>query len=331
MNRPFPPELKAGIQEELKKHSLSKLHKSREEIGVRYRHEASRKAIASAGAQFLDTEEHRLAYIATRMPATYAAVANVLQEVNKRLPEASYETLLDLGSGPGTALWACAEAMPQLKKATLLEQDGELIKLGQKLCSYSTHPLFKVANWVQGDLANLKQVESHDCIVISYALGELPQEAQAELMQLCWKAVKKTLILVEPGTPYGFKAILAARQHLIGLEAHIVAPCPHANACPLAAIGDWCHFSVRLERSVEHRKMKEGLLGYEDEKYSYLVVSKEKPEEYRERILRHPQKRTGHIHFTLCTAEGLEQKIVSKRDGQAYKDAKKLEWGDILA
>src|SRR5262249_41719810 len=156
----------------------------------------------------------------------------------------------------------------------------------------------------QGDLASLTQIEPHDCMIISYALGELPQTAQATLIQLCWQAVKKTLILVEPGTPYGFKAILAARELLIGLGAHIAAPCPHAKACPLAAIGDWCHFSVRLERTVEHRKLKEGQLGYEDEKYSYLVVSKEKPETYSERILRHPQRRTGHIHFTLCTEAG---------------------------
>ena len=35
--------------------------------------------------------------------------------------------------------------------------------------------------------------------------------------------------------------------------ANILAPCPHARPCPLAA-PDWCHFSARVARSRLHRE-----------------------------------------------------------------------------
>ena len=95
----------------------------------------------------------------------------------------------------------------------------------------------------------------------------------------------------------------------------------------MAAAGDWCHFSVRLERTAEHRLIKEGALGYEDEKYSYVVASREPGEHYQARILRHPQKHSGHIEFTLCTQEGLKNETVSRRMGDRYKKSKKCEWG----
>jgi ribosomal protein RSM22 (predicted rRNA methylase) len=331
MSNQIPSDLKEAIQEELKKVPLGLLNKSREEFGTRYREEAHRKAITSAGAAFLDTEGHRLAYIATRMPATYAAVSRVFHEADKRLPDLNCESLLDLGAGPGTVLWACAEVFPSLKQVTMIEQDVNLIKIGKRLCSKRNQPLFNEAQWLHEDLSTLQELKPHDCIVLSYSLGELPKEVQVRLIDLCWKSARKAVILIEPGTPYGFEGIVAARERLIKAGAYIAAPCPHANACPLAAIGDWCHFSERLERTVEHRILKEGQLGYEDEKFSYLVASKMKGEAYNERILRHPQKRKGHIHFTLCTPEGLKQKIISKREGQAYKDAKKADWGDILS
>lgn len=326
MSNSIPLELKQAIQEQLEIASLASLTKSREEIAIRYRDLVQRNALKAAGEAFIANQGHRLAYMAARMPATYAAVSAVLAEFRRRLPTLKVESLLDLGSGPGTALWAFTECIPELNNVTLMEQDEELISLGQKLFRKER----PAAKWIHANIANLAEMPLQDCVVMSYSLGELQADIQAKLVDFCWASAGKVVILIEPGTPYGFETILRARQQLIDAGASIIAPCPHAAQCPLAAIGDWCHFSVRLERTVEHRLLKEGTLGYEDEKYSYLIVAKEPCKPYSNRILRHPQKRSGHIHFTLCSAEGLQQRIVSKREGQFYKDAKKLEWGGVL-
>ncbi len=47
--------------------------------------------------------------MAARMPACYASVYKVLEEVSMRLPAFAPESMLDFGSGPGTAIWAAHE------------------------------------------------------------------------------------------------------------------------------------------------------------------------------------------------------------------------------
>ena len=46
-----------------------------------------------------------MAYIAAMAPTTYSAIRNVLEEVHKRLPDLEPKSLLDFGTGPGTAIW----------------------------------------------------------------------------------------------------------------------------------------------------------------------------------------------------------------------------------
>ncbi len=42
-------------------------------------------------------------------------------------------------------------------------------------------------------------------------------------------------------------------------------------------------------------------------------------------------QRKGHCIIDLCTNDGKSvRKILSKRDGLAYKIGKKSEWGDVL-
>src|SRR5712672_605710 len=58
------------------------------------------------------TEAHRAAYLAVRMPATYAALRRVFAEIKLRASQDEITSLLDLGAGPGTALFAAAEQSP---------------------------------------------------------------------------------------------------------------------------------------------------------------------------------------------------------------------------
>ena len=95
----------------------------------------------------------------------------------------------------------------------------------------------------------------------------------------------------------------------------------------MAQAGDWCHFAVRLERSAAHRRLKGGALGYEDEKFSYLVAGRAPAEMPLARIVRHPMARPGHIQLTLCTAQGLERRTVTKSQKEAYRRARRAEWG----
>ena len=74
--------------------------------------------------------------------------------------------------------------------------------------------------------------------------------------------------------------------------------------------------------------MKKGELGYEDEKFSYLAFSKIDFNRPRTRMVRHPVYRPKQVQLTLCSADGLRQKLVTKSQGESYKRAKKADWGD---
>ena len=137
------------------------------------------------------------------------------------------------------------------------------------------------------------------------------------------------LAVVEPGTPRGFAAVLAARTRLLEAGWHVVAPCPHEHACPLAAVGDWCHLAVRLDRTALHRRLKGGSLGHEDEKLAYVVATREEVTPVAARVLRHPVKRKGLVQLELCRADGTAgRELVTRRDPARYRVARDVAWGD---
>ena len=96
----------------------------------------------------------------------------------------------------------------------------------------------------------------------------------------------------------------------------------------MAAVGDWCHFAARVERTAIHRQIKGGALGHEDEKFSYVVFSRMPFATASTRIVRHPQKRSGHVQLRLCTSQGLRDQIIGKSQKEIYKRARVAAWGD---
>ncbi len=94
---------------------------------------------------------------------------------------------------------------------------------------------------------------------------------------------------------------------------------------------DWCHFAQRINRSKLHRNTKDATLSYEDEKFSYAVMTHTKGLPIKGRIIRHPQKRSGHIRLELCTPDGLKQIVVTRSERAAFREANDLRWGNALS
>lgn len=316
----LPDYLEAGVEELSARADPRKPAAACKRLTERY------KEVNSASPPVRDAAD-RIAYLVTRLPATFAANLHVFAELRRRAPDVELSSLLDLGAGPGTALFAAAETFPTLRAATLLETDPHWLSLGKQLGSGSSWAAIHDAQWVQRDLRASGEVQPHDLVVISYALGELDSAADG-VIRRAWHAARKFLVLIEPGTKRGFAGVNAARSLLIAQQAKILAPCPHQAACPMAAAGDWCHFSQRLERTSEHRRIKSGSLGYEDEKFSYVIATRLDLPAAQARIVRHPRKHSGHVQLELCTAEGLVRKTVTKSNKEAYKRARQAEWGD---
>ncbi len=242
-------------------------------------------------------------------------------------------TVLDVGAGPGTAVWASAAVWPGLAAATLLERQEGMISLGKRLAKRSLLPVVQQANWVDADLMALWDSNPHDLVVMAYVLGELPEERRTSIIRRLWQVTGGVLVIVEPGTPAGFVRIRAARDQLLAQGASVVAPCPHRGACPMAQ-GDWCHFAQRVARSQVQRQVKDAELSYEDEKFSFVAASRDATQGVSARIparvIRHPQTRPGHIRLELCTPTGLMSIVVTHKDRQGFRAARDAEWGSTF-
>jgi len=308
----LPAELQAAIDRELDHLDRGRLARAVEQITDDYKHGRFHGSLGSP--------ESRAAYLLTRLPATYAANVHVFREVARLTPELEPATLLDLGAGPGTATWAARQLWPELSRVTLIEANSEFLQLGSRLLNGDG------IDWREADVSSMPEFPAADLVVLAYAIGEL--KVPKPVIHKAWAAARRILVVIEPGTPRNFATVAQVRQQLIELGGYSIAPCPHTNDCPMAVANDWCHFAARVERSGEHRRLKGGTLGYEDEKFSYLAFGKTPALHADARIVRHPSIHGGHIKLTLCTPEGLQSPTVTRSQKVLFRAARKAEWGD---
>ena len=285
-------------------------------ISEHYRRAGSSRAVVGE-------QSDALAYALSRMPATFAAVSRVLEEVQARAPGFTPRTLLDAGAGPGTAAWAAGERFDGVRK-TLFDHNREFLDLARTIAA----ELADDAELLQRELGGFDLAKTFDLVTCAYALTELDDAAVLNAAERLWRHTSGVLILVEPGRPRDYGRLMAVRARLVELGGTILAPCPHDAACPLAA-PDWCHFSIRLGRSREHMRMKGGTLGYEDEKFSYLVVARPGiGERTPARVIRPPEENKFSVSLALCAPDGTELRVVPSRDKLMFKASRKLSWGD---
>lgn len=267
----------------------------------------------------------RAAYLEMRVPATFNAVAFVGRELARCLDLSAVTSLLDLGAGPGTALHALAPMLPALTHATLVDRDDDLLDIAERLAPALGNATVTVRT-EQRDIADAHRPENRDLVVMAYALGEVVPRDRARAVEGAWLNARQALVVIEPGTSHGVARILDARRLLIARGAHIAAPCPHAAACPLAA-PDWCHVSVRVERTRRMRQIKHADLGYEDEAMSYLIAIPSADTAPAPRIIGRPRILKGLVQVPLCTPTGLQTLTVTRHE-PAWHPARHARWGD---
>src|SRR6266567_2253322 len=91
-----------------------------------------------------------LAYLGLRVPATYAQVFGALRAVHEVIPSWHPTSLLDIGSGPGTATWAAISQWPELDAITCLDENNDFISLGKQIIKDS-EVMYHV-NWKNRDM-----------------------------------------------------------------------------------------------------------------------------------------------------------------------------------
>jgi ribosomal protein RSM22 (predicted rRNA methylase) len=320
----LPPDLKAGL--ERLAHGVS-----RNAIAERAAAQ-SRNYRIGGGSRGIATADDVLAYAFARLPATYAAAVAVFNAMRESLATFQPRTVLDVGAGPGTAAFAAVRAFETLVDIRLIDANSELRKLALTLMaeadSETLRRVVERQSYRHCDaLALLAETQPADLVIACYAAGEIADGELARFAQLLWAATAGAVAIIEPGTPEGYGCVLRMRAELIVAGAHVAAPCPHERPCPLRP-PDWCHFAQRLPRSRDHLRVKGAEVPFEDEKFSYVVLSRGKPQSIDARVLAPPKITKSAVTTKLCTDGGVVTDIAARRFPDAYRRRKSWRWGD---
>ncbi|RVC27783.1 small ribosomal subunit Rsm22 family protein, partial [Mesorhizobium sp. M7A.F.Ca.CA.004.04.2.1] len=121
----LPASLRQGVERLLENVPLAVLKQAAKTLSDRYRAELR------DGRLHMAEDLAVKAYLATRLPATYAAIRASLDALSDAKPGFQPRSLLDVGAGPGTVLWATTDQWPDLEQAVLFEASAAVRKVGE--------------------------------------------------------------------------------------------------------------------------------------------------------------------------------------------------------
>ncbi|KAA3599647.1 MAG: hypothetical protein D8M57_04150 [Candidatus Scalindua sp. AMX11] len=241
------------------------------------------------------------------------------------------ESVVDFGGGPGTFLFALSK-FKTLNKYTNVERSGAFIDilnvLVEEFLSSSiphTHVDSISCNYLK---LKPQDIPTNDLCVFSYTFCEC-NNSLGSISGLVENS--NMVLIIEPGTPSGFNTIIQARDKLIEKGFSTIAPCTASSGfCPLRdSESDWCHFVERLDRSRIQRRLKNGVLGYEYEKYSYLLMSKYPIPSDGKRIISRPNKTKHSVSFNICSEKNSHIVVTKRENKNQFKIVKKSIRGDL--
>ena len=311
-------------------------------------------------AAYLNDAALRRAYQAYFLPPNRAKVRLALTELSLH-PQGVFRKdrlrVLDLGSGPGTAVLGTLDFFLQQDHRPILEftaqdQVAENLKEAARLFS-NPQQGYAAVTTLATIHSTIDKVEArlngpYDIILLSNLLNELYAQDAAKLArraELLAHLLRTFLtpdgscILVEPALQGTSRDLLLVRDVLREQGFTVYAPCLRQEPCPaLLNPKDWCHEDIPWEAPPLIRALDK-LTGLRKDalKFSYLVLRLDRSslsEVYGAeafRIVSEPLVSKGKAEYYVCGAAG--RKLITRLDkdrspeNQAYSG---LQRGDIV-
>jgi hypothetical protein len=165
-------------------------------------------------------------------------------------------------------------------------------------------------------------------LLVSHVLNELTASALREVRALAARA--RALIWTEPGSRETSRMLGSIRDGLIG-EFGVVAPCTHANPCPILAPGNerhWCHHfgappSAIFADSNWVKFARRAGIDLRSLPYSFVALERgwRSGEGGLSRVVGRPESFKPYVRLLNCDSAGLEELSVMKRDSPGlYKE-----------
>lgn len=206
---------------------------------------------------YLDDPRYRLAYLRYHLPLNFARAVCALRDLRRLRPEvAAFESVVDLGAGPGSSTLATLLELPPAPRRyflsdrsrgalrvarQLIDQCSEAAGRGPQDVVHRVQKLPELPEIPPGSLVWMSMVvnELRTASGRGLDLGHLVRRLEAKL------APPGVLVLVEPALREPGLGLLRLHDSLLASGRwRVIAPCTHQKDCPLlrARGRPWCHF-----------------------------------------------------------------------------------------
>jgi len=255
-------------------------------------------------------------------------------------------THLDLGGGPGTAVWSFVLWLElEGPKQEGLQQESfnfiltDLLRSNLEDARQFQIELAKRIPEAKGlfeslDLSDLTALKAFGArhgkfklLTMMNALNELDEAKDEELIRILFELLEDegALIIIEPSSREISRRALRFRDRVIAAGGSIFAPCTHNNNCPaLTKEGDWCHTEIQWERPLFINAIDDEIgtlrLSLKD---TYSTIRKRagnirdsfpSEAEVSARIVSELFDEKGRYRAFFCSDRGREEFILNKRE-----------------
>jgi len=310
---------------------------------------------------YLEDRALRRAYITYFLPANMYKVHIPFKElslhpagifVKERLK------ILDLGSGPGTALigilyfFAAQKECPYIEFTAVdpvvenLEEAEGLFKQTKEKTSVPASLLT-----IKGSIERIKSLPKgpFDVIVLSNVLGEIAHshpdriERRSRLLDRLLTgslAGDGSCIIIEPALKETSRELLTVRDAMVDKGFHVYSPCLMDDPCPaLTNPKDWCHEDIPWEPPYIIKEI-DRLTGMRKDslKFSYITLRKDQLSlrdiciDHPFRVVSNPLISKGKMEFYICGPGGRRLAVrLDKDETPSNKPFTDIRRGEIVS
>lgn len=240
------------------------------------------------------------AYLSYYLPLNYARVSAVAREAVRSGFFSGLKSMIDFGSGPGTAQMAIMELTSEFESALCVDRIREPLELHKKLAGEDSR-----LRWRTDLPSTVLPVRNSRLAVFSYALTEIERLP-------AWAIESEAILFIEPSTRQDGRKLLERRKELLADGYYAYAPCTHQNMCPLFENSekDWCHDRIEWDPPPGWDAIESGLpMKNRTLTFSYLLVRKTPPAQttaLRARMVSDPLVEKGKTRQLVCRGPARE-------------------------
>ncbi|XP_063685086.1 methyltransferase-like protein 17, mitochondrial [Bolinopsis microptera] len=259
-------------------------------------------------------------------------------------------TMLDLGNNLGATVWAVQKFYGKsIDDYVIHEHSKEEYNRTMKLLNVKYKP--HIDNVTIMGAFSMSRVQNNPFDIVT-AVNYFPYFQQKETKKWfdkVWKSTGKYLIIADISNRYTAGRMSEIRSYFnrkYKNEGHILAPCPHADVCPMRKKNDSqvCRFAMSNITTVTPKKLlpeDKVLLNHQNVEYTYLILKRgpKKATSQFARLLtpithhdkKHSRKKKV-LEFQTCNSDGSlwRAKTSFEESPHLYKHVQYRKAGDII-